>query len=152
MLDKQYIQARQEHRGEEYLEQGFPIDTFVIDREVVITVDGADGQPEYVIPDPVRGRITNEPVPTFCFPSSAVRYTRKYFTFTGVNTRMAFRFADRVKCAPAVLDMLRSIEQGIGLQQFSLPGEYDYRGGFANSALEKRDRHWNPGSDPKSGQ
>jgi hypothetical protein len=152
MLDKRYIQARQEHRGEEYLEQGFPIDTFVIDREVVIAVNGADGQPEYVIPDPVRGRIVNEPVPTFCFPSSAVLYTRKYFTFTGVNTRMAFRFADRVRCTPAVLDMIRSIELGIGLQQYSLPGEYDYRGGFASSALEKRDRHWSPGSDPKSGQ
>lgn len=152
MLDRQYIKARQEHRGEEYVEQGFQIDTFVVDREVLITVDGADGQPEYVIPDPVRGRISKEPVPTFCFPSSAVLYTRRYFTFTGVNTRMAFRFANRVDCAPAVLDMVRSIERGIGLQQYSLPGEYDYHGGFANSALENRDRHWSPGSAPTTRQ
>ncbi len=142
MLDKRYIQARKDHRGEDYLERGFSIDTFIIDREVVTSINGSDGQLEYVIPDPVRGRLNDEPVPTFCFPSSAVLYSRKYFTFTGVNTRMAFRFADRVECAPAVLAMIRSIEQGIGLQQYSLPGEYDYRGGFANSALENRDRHW----------
>jgi hypothetical protein len=141
MLDKRYIQARKDHRGEDYLERGFSIDTFVIDREVVTSIHGADGQLEYVIPDPVRGRLNDEPVPTFCFPSSAVLYSRKYFTFTGVNTRMAFRFADRVECTPAALAMIRSIEQGIGLQQYSLPGEYDYRGGFANSALENRDRH-----------
>jgi hypothetical protein len=144
MLDRKYIQARQQHRGEDYLEQGFPIDMFVIDREVVLTVDGADGQSEYVIPDPVRGRIMKEPVPTFCFPSSAVLYKRSYFTFTGTNTRMAFRFADRVKCGPAELDAIQSIERGMGLQQYSLPGEYDYRGGFANSALENRDRGWTP--------
>jgi hypothetical protein len=147
MLDKRYIQARKDHRGEDYVEQKFSIDTFVIDREVVTTISGADGQLQYVIPDPVRGRLNDEPVPTFCFPSSALLYSRKYFTFTGVNTRMAFRFADRVECSPAVLAIIRSIEQGIGLQQYSLPGEYDYRGGFANSALEKRDRRWALGAD-----
>jgi hypothetical protein len=141
MLDKRYIDALLQRRAEAYLEQNFPIETFVIDREVVPTLPAADGSIEYVIPDPVRGRVTVDPVPTFCFPASAVRYTKSYATFTGAETRMAFDFAARIPCSANALALVTSIEHGIGLQQYSLPSEYDFRGGFADSALEKRDRH-----------
>jgi hypothetical protein len=140
MLDRAYLTALQQHQGEEYLERNFPIEYLVTDREVLPTITAPNGEIEYVVPDPVRGRVTNEPVPTFCFPGSALRYLRRYTTFIGVNTRMAFAFASRVSCPPAALDLVRSIETGIGLQQYSLPSEYD----FASAELEDRDRHHRP--------
>lgn len=140
MLDRGYIQALREHRGEQYLTENFPIETLIIDREVVLKLISPSGEPEYVIPEPVRGRVTNEPVPTFCFPESAVQYQRTYETFTGVETRMAFDFSKRVDCSQSSLQALRTIEQGIGLQRYSLPGEYDTNGGFADTQLEIRDR------------
>lgn len=144
MLDRGYIRALQNGRGREYVEKRFPIEYFLLDREVVPVIQDADGASEYVVADPVRGRVTNAPVPTFCFPNSALRYAARYTTFTGVDTRMAFSFADRIPCSEQALAMMRRLELGIGLQQYSLPSEYDTGGGFASAALENRDRHARP--------
>jgi hypothetical protein len=144
MLDRGYIRALQNGQGREYVEKRFPIEYFLLDREVVPVVQDADGASEYVVPDPVRGRVTNAPVPTFCFPNSALRYATRYTTFTGTDTRMAFSFADRIACSEQALAMIRKLELGIGLQQYSLPSEYDTGGGFASAALEDRDRQLRP--------
>jgi len=140
MLDIGYVRARRQQQGNAYIESKFPIEYLLTDREVMPTVNGPGGEVEYVVADPVRGRISRTPVPTFCFPSSAVRYVRKYSTFTGDNVRMAFAFGERVPCSTAAVAMIESIETGIGLQKYSLPGEYDTSGGFASAALEARDR------------
>jgi hypothetical protein len=141
MLDRGYIDAMRAHRGDDYVERMFPaIETYMIDREVVPTIQTPTGL-EYVVPEPVRGRVTNERVPTFCFPDSAVVYSQRYDTYLGTNTRMAFRFADRVDCSEAAYAIVDAIQRGIGLQHYSLPGEYDTRGGWASTASEARDRH-----------
>jgi hypothetical protein len=127
-LGMDYIHARIADQGGEYLQQHYPIDYWVIDRQVIATVTGTDGGPLYVVPDPIQGRITTAPVPTFCFPASAVRYQRQYATPYGVNRRMAFAFADRKPCPPAALDLVRAAATGIGLRRFSLPGEYSPSG------------------------
>jgi hypothetical protein len=113
----------------------------VVDREVIATTMGADRRTQFVIPDPIQGRVTTAPVPTFCFSDKAVRYKKSYPSSYGTNTRIAFLFADREPCSQEAVALLRSLETGIGLRQYSLPGEYDpHQGGTMNKKSEDRDR------------
>jgi hypothetical protein len=123
-----YLRARIADQGGEYLQQHYRIDYWVIDRQVVPTVTGPDGGQLYVVADPIQGRITTAPVPTFCFPASAIRYQREYATQYGVYRRLAFAFADRQPCPRAALDLVQAVATGIGLRRFSLPGEYSPTG------------------------
>jgi hypothetical protein len=142
-----YIKARAAGTGGDYLER-LPIEYMVVDREVIPTTRaGPDGEPLFVIPDPIQGRVTTDPVPTFCFPSEAVRYNIRYpsgyASGTAYSRRIAFLFAQRVPCSPKALTWLRSIETGIGLRQFSLPSEYDsVPGGIYSKSKEDHDRHY----------
>jgi hypothetical protein len=141
-----YLRARQANDGAQYLVR-FPIDYYVVDREVIPTTQGAGGERIFVVADPIQGRVSRTPVPTFCFPESASRYQLVYSSWRGVSTRMAFDFSARVPCSAGTLARLRSIETGMGLRQYSLPSEYHGPGVSPRlAALEDRDRHFH-GSD-----
>jgi hypothetical protein len=153
-LDMGYIRARLANRAAEYLEERFAIDYLIVDREYVPQVTAAGGERHYVVAEPIQGRITSGPVPTFCFPEDAVRYRDAYAAVWGTNLRLAFAFAKRVPCSQAALDLIRSVEQGQGLRQFSLPTEYlPSAGGPMNKGREDADRararRWtSPGNGP----
>ena len=143
-LDKAYLSARAEQRGEQYFEQ-LPIAYWIVDREFFATITREDGTLEYAIPEPIQGRVTNEPVPTFCFPQSAIRYSKQYASAWGVNTRIAFAFDEHTACSDEVLAIVREAERGMGLRQFSLPTEYRSElGGTMDKESEDRDRHFQP--------
>ncbi|HEY0801770.1 MAG TPA: hypothetical protein VGD54_13060 [Steroidobacteraceae bacterium] len=140
-LDMGYIRARNSNRGAAYIEEHFPIEYLIIDREIVPQVTAEGGAAQYVIAEPIQGRITTGPVPTFCFPESAVRYRQAYPAVWGTYSRFAFDFQARVPCSPAALELIRSVEQGVGLRQFSLPSEYNPAvGGTMNKVREDADR------------
>lgn len=137
-----YLKAREADDGAQYLEQ-LPIRYYLIDREVIATTAGVNGEPILVVPDPIQGRVSTSPVPTFCFPASAIRYRLAYHSWRGTNTRMAFEFSDRVPCGADTLARLRSIETGIGLRQYSLPSEYSGPGVDPRiMRVENRDRRF----------
>jgi hypothetical protein len=141
-LDIGYIKARLGNTGEEYLAR-MPIEYWIVDREIFPTVKLPDGQLQYAVPEPIQGRVTEEPVPTFCFPASAIRYRKSYPSASGVNTRIAFEFSQRMSCAPEALQIVRTAERGEGLRQYSLPTEYDPKqGGTMDQRGEDRDRHY----------
>jgi hypothetical protein len=141
-LDVKYFRALRDGYSEQDVVGRFPLDYLVVDREYVPVVLKSDGQTQYVVPDPVRGRVTNGPVAIFCFPKSALRFNKTYPSYYASNTRLAFTFAEREPCDPKATLLVRSVEKGIGLQQFSYPGEYDLKGGgFVSKAVEDRDRH-----------
>jgi hypothetical protein len=142
LLDIDYFKSRRANTSEQYFER-LPIRYWVTDREVIATVRRPDDQLQYVVPDPIQGRITTAAVPTFCFPAEAIQYKKSYPSVFGVNTRLAFLFADREPCTATALDLIRSTAKGIGLRQFSLPTEYDpSRGGTMDKHGEDRDRHF----------
>jgi hypothetical protein len=141
-LDVEYLRARAALTGEKYFAERFPIQYWVVDREFIPTVQ-VEGQTVYVVPEPIQGRVTTAPVPTFCFPASAIRYQKPYPSAWGINTRIAFVFAQRVPCTAAALALVRAAEQGMGLRQFSLPTEYKRElGGTMDKQSEDRDRHY----------
>jgi hypothetical protein len=123
-LDVDYIRARIGGNAAGYIES-FPIDYLIVDRQVVPTLTDEAGRKMYIVADPIQGRITKSAVPTFCFPSSAIVWQTSYQGDYGPNERLAFGFANRVPCSAEALSMLRSIETGVGLRQYSLPDEYD---------------------------
>jgi hypothetical protein len=140
-LDMGYIRARIANRGTQYIEERFPIEYLITDREYIPQLLEEGGARQYVVAEPIQGRVTTGPVPTYCFPEAAVRYKDSYRAIWGTNVRLAFAFADRVPCSQAALDLMRSVEQGVGLRQFSLPTEYIHSaGGPINKAREDRDR------------
>jgi hypothetical protein len=141
-LDKAYLRARANREGEHYFEQ-LPIAYWIVDREFFATVRREAGTLEYAIPEPIQGRVTNERVPTFCFPESAIRYRKSYASAWGVNTRIVFSFSERMPCSIEALALVREAEQGMGLRQFSLPTEYRPElGGTMDKEAEDRDRHF----------
>ena len=141
----EYLRARAVDAGAQYLER-FPIEYLVVDREVIATATDAQGRRQLVIPDPIQGRVNTAPVPTFCFPPEAVRYQKSYLSVYGRNQRLALSFAQREHCGEQALNLMRSIEQGIGLRQYSLPGEYiPAEGGIFEKRVEDRDRGY-PGT------
>jgi hypothetical protein len=123
-LDAAYLRARTENRGAEYLETRYPIEYLIVDREFIPTVTDGHGASLFVIPDPIQGRITTGPVPTFCFPPGAVRYKKAYLGQFGTNTRIAFSFPDRSPCPPEALALVTAAATGVGLRKYSLPSEY----------------------------
>lgn len=141
MLDVDYIRARRAGLGARYLER-FPIRYYVVDREALPMVTDSEGHTQlYVVADPIQGRITIEPVPTFCFAANALRYRKSYDSVYGRNTRWVFEFANRVPCTVEAMAKIRAIERGVGLRQYSLPGEYDpASGGPMDKRAEDRDR------------
>ena len=123
-LDLAYVHARAENRAATYLESRYPIEYLVIDREFTPTVRGADGGTVFVVPEPIQGRITTSGMTTFCFPAAAIRYKKDYTSEFGVNTRMAFAFAERTPCSAEALDIVQRAANTVGLRHFSLPSEF----------------------------
>lgn len=123
-LDMRYLHARLENRGASYLEERYPIEYLVADREHMLKSVDSQGRTIFVVPEPIQGRVTNTPVPTFCFPESAIRYRNSYQTEFGTQNRTAFVFSDRVPCTADELKTIADAAAGPGLRRFSLPAEY----------------------------
>jgi hypothetical protein len=136
-----YYRARAANEGTQYLER-LPLQYLVVDREVIPTTAGPDGQLQFVITDPIQGRVSTTPVPTFCFPADAIRYKKSYPSWKGTSERLAFEFARRVPCSDTTLAQVRAIETGIGLRQYSLPSEYAPPDAPISKRSEDRDRHY----------
>jgi len=139
-MDMEYIRARRANRAAEDLERRFPIDYLIVDREYIPQVAAANGDQDYVIADPIQGRVTLGAVGVFCFPPGAVRYRESYPAVWGTNLRLALAFAGRIPCSEPALALIRSVERGQGLRQFSLPTEYIPGAGEMNKPREDRDR------------
>jgi hypothetical protein len=140
-LDNAYLRARAANEGLQYLQTHYPIAYLIIDREVVPQVIGQDGRSEYVVAEPIQGRVTFSAASAFCFPEDAVRYKQTYDTTWRANVRITFDLALRATCSPAATELVSSLEHGMGLRQYSLPSEYDPSvGGPMNKGREDRDR------------
>jgi hypothetical protein len=137
VLNEAYLLARREHRGSEFLAQ-FPLDYFITDRGFIPTVRGDDGRDVYIVADPIQARVSDEVVPSFCFPQDAIAFRLRYVDEHEISERIAFDFRKRVECGQTELAVIRAAASGLGLRRLSLPNEY-----VTNPALgagEERDR------------
>jgi hypothetical protein len=140
-LDRAYIAARVAGTAEQYFENRFALRYWIVDREVLPLLAAADGSREFVVAEPIQGRLTRDAVPVFCFPEDASVYTRTYGRDTSLSTHYVFDFAKRRPCSPAARAWVAQALSGAGLRRLSLPGEYDLaHGGWLSSVSEQRDR------------
>lgn len=122
-MDLAYLKARQLGNGAAFLANRFDIDYYAVDREIVPTYS-ADGETVYVVADPIQGRVTTAPVPTFCFPESAVIYRRSYLLWhTEPAQRLVFSFSARVPCPDGAMRFIQTVARGEDLRRLSLPSE-----------------------------
>jgi hypothetical protein len=138
-LDMDYIRARRALRGNDYFDKRFAIDFLVVERAHTPLVEGADGIKQYVVADPIVGRVIWDPVPLFCFPENALTYKRVYVDGGVPYEGLVFRYPARVPCSAQSLALIKSALAGHGLRQLSLRPLYE--AGYANAALEDRDRN-----------
>jgi hypothetical protein len=138
-LDLDYIRARRELRGNDYIDKRFAIDFLVVERPHTPLVEGADGKKQYVVADPIVGRVIWDPVPLFCFPEDSLTYKRVYVDGGVPYEGLVFRYAARVACSAQSLGLIESALAGHGLRQLSLRPLYE--AGYANAMLEDRDRN-----------
>lgn len=137
-LDADYIRARRAERGNAYFDQRYAIDYLVVDRSHVPRVARADGGQEYVVADPVVGRVVIEPVPLFCFPESAVVWRHEHVDGGLPYTSLVFRYAARQPCSAESEALIAAVRAGAGLRQLSLQPQY--AAGYADPVAEDRDR------------
>lgn len=123
LMDLAYLKARKLGNGAAFLADRFSIDYYAVDREIVPTYRAND-ETVYIVADPIQGRVTTGPVPTFCFPESAVIYRRSYVLWhTEPAQRLVFLFAARVPCTDGAIRFIQTIARGEGLRRLSLPSE-----------------------------
>ncbi len=140
-LDMAYITARRQASAEEYFASHFDLKYWIVDREAIPLIVREDGARELVVVDPIQGRTTLDPLPTFCFPENAVLYQQDYGLDQWRSKRVVFSFADRQACSARSRAFIADTIGGIGIRQVSLPGEYDRaRDGWRDKQSEDRDR------------
>jgi hypothetical protein len=140
-LDLNYIAARKANDGARYLLTRYPIEYLIIDRENVTTVVDDQGRVQNVVAEPIQGRVTFGAFTVFCFPEAALRYKQTYRTNWATNIRAVFEFAQQTNCSAAANALVKSIEEGVGLRQFSLPSEYVSGLTGSRKMMEDWDRH-----------
>lgn len=136
--DLEYLRARKQRRGAEYLERKFAIDYFITDRTFIPTLTDAAGARTYVVADPIQSRVADQPVPTFCFPERALKFAMRYKLRGYDSDRLAFAFDQRKACGARDLELIEAAIRGQGLRQLSLPEEY--KADPAMKRAEDRDR------------
>ncbi len=140
-LDAAYLLARKVGKAEHWFETRFALRYWIVDRGHLPMLRDAGGGIEYVIADPIQGRVNLDPPPTFCFGHDTLEYQRSYGAAPTGGTRYVFTFAGRRPCSPAARALIAEAAAGAGLRQLSLPAEYDIvPKGFLYTADEDRDR------------
>lgn len=140
-LDSAYIAARNTGSAEAFFESRFALDYWIVDRGALPTVTDGSGNTEFVVADPIQGRVTLDVPPTFCFPADALRYEHAYGVPPVGGIRQVFDFARRQPCSPAARALIANAASGSGLRRLSLPADYENgpRGAWF-AAEEARDR------------
>ena len=140
-LDADYLAARKTGTAEAWFESRFTLRYWIVDRGYLPRLEDAEGRIEYVVGDPIQGRVTLDAPPTFCFAADALKYQRAYGVAPTSGSRYVFDFAHRQPCSPAARALIADAAAGSGLRRLSLPAEYDFvPKGFLVTKDEDRDR------------
>jgi hypothetical protein len=146
VADKAYLSARRRDQGEQWVREHVAPRYLIVDRETLKPVRiGAEEQ--YVVIEPIQGRVVMDHLLTFCFPTDAVLRKKRerdnqLVVLPAPAVRITFDFAKASRCSGAFAtyaeQMILSPESlrknGVGVEYASF-----LAGGF-NEALERFDR------------
>ena len=138
-----YLQARKNEKGKEWLAANIKPDYLLVDREVM-PVMTMDDTLYYIVIEPIQGRVVFEHLLAFCFKEDAV-VEHKQFTSAYPNllipdaNRYIFDLSKEVPCEGKLAEKIKAlVSDARSLRHFSLPIEYDDF--WFNAKMEKLDR------------
>ena len=116
VLDKAYLQARRDHRVEQYL-QAHQVRYLLVDREQLLhNAAGIIGVVEHIQADSLHDGIT-----LLCFPPSAILDHQQY----GIDQRILFSFAARTPCPDDLQQQVTQLAARYsGIRYASAPSEF----------------------------
>jgi hypothetical protein len=146
VADKAYLSARRRDEGERWVAQTIRPRYLIVDRETLAPVR-IGGEEQYVVIEPIQGRVVMDHLLMFCFPRDAVvraLYGRddQQLVLPAPATRITFDFARGGRCSGAFAEYAeRQILSADSLRKQAVAVEYApfMLGGF-NEALERFDR------------
>ncbi|KPK53757.1 MAG: hypothetical protein AMJ63_05415 [Myxococcales bacterium SG8_38_1] len=116
----EYLEARQEQLGEEWIMNHIAPDVLMVDRGHVPLM-GSPGHEQYVVIEPIQGLVTSDKLMVSCFPPDALEML---IADSPDVVRMLFDMHAKEDCsAENQSEINRVIEEGT-VRQFSLPEEY----------------------------
>ena len=121
VANKEYIKARREGRGLEFL-KSLDIKYFIVERERLIEGKLPDGTPVHGIVEPVQGLSTHSGLILICLPESAILYQQNYEK----QIRHVYDFTRMTECPGEIRSKVDALSRNYGeLRKFSLPYEYE---------------------------
>ena len=116
----EYLEARQQRLGEEWIMSNIAPDVLMVDRGHVPLMGSADHE-QYVVVEPIQGFVALDKLMVFCFPPDAL--SRLIMDSPGV-VRMLFDMHAKEDCSAENQDEIRQVIEEGKIRQYSLPEEY----------------------------
>lgn len=133
VMSRDFLRARAAGTGEQWLDDHYDIDLYVVDRDR-IPVKG--GTPDvYIVVDPIQGRTAHKALLHYCFPATALLDSNRY----GADaSRFIFDYRQKIPCDAEAERIIADIQTREGMRRYSLPAEY--RNSRLKTWLENIDR------------
>lgn len=133
VMSRDFLLARAAGTGEQWLDDHYDIDLYVVDRD---RIPVKSGTPDiYIVVDPIQGRTAHKALLHYCFPATALLDSKRY----GADaSRFIFDYRQKIPCDAAAESIIAAIQAHEGLRRYSLPAEY--RNSRLKTWLENIDR------------
>ncbi|HEX4938437.1 MAG TPA: hypothetical protein VFX11_07165, partial [Candidatus Kapabacteria bacterium] len=133
VMSRDFLHARAAGTGEQWLDDHYDIDLYVVDRD---RIPVKSGTPDiYIVVDPIQGRTAHKALLHYCFPATALLDSKRY----GADaSRFIFDYRQKIPCDAAAERIIAAIQAHEGMRRYSLPAEY--RNSRLKTWLENIDR------------
>ena len=133
VLSPDFLHARAEGKGEQWLDDHYDIDFYVVDRD---RIPVKSGNPDvYILVDPIQGRTAHKALLHYCFPATALVDSNRY----GADaSRFIFDYRQKIPCDAEAERIIADIQAHEGVRRYSLLAEY--RNNRIKTWLENLDR------------
>lgn len=133
VMSRDFLHARAAGTGEQWLDDHYDIDLYVVDRD---RIPVKSGTPDiYIVVDPIQGRTAHKALLHYCFPATALLDSKRY----GADaSRFIFDYRQKIPCDAAAESIIAAIQAHEGMRRYSLPAEY--RNSRLKTWLENIDR------------
>lgn len=146
VADKAYLDARRHDQGEQWVRERVAPRYLIVDRESLAPVR-IGAQEQYVVIEPIQGRVVMDHLLMFCFPKDAVVRKKRerdnqVVVLPAPAVRVTFDFAKATRCSGAFAEYAEQLMLSPeSLRKHGVAVEYaSFMGGEFNEALERFDR------------
>ena len=120
----EFARERAAGRGEQFIDRYAP-KYLVVERERYLEAEEPPQGRIIGVAEPINGLSAHSGTMLFCFPQTAILYTRRYRLNEAEQTRYVFAYDRKIPCPASLRAQLSRLDAGYGaLRRFSIPSEY----------------------------